>query len=105
MTNIEIIERLARAKTVEKVIEKVVGKVENEFEDLAQDVYMSLLLDHKLQGIYERKQIMFYISRIIMNNIASNTSPFYRRYILPLKNSEPFNLKQHSNIADTDIWR
>lgn len=58
------------------------GKKYEWFEDLFQDIYLQLLTKDadKLIKIYENGQLKFYLSRILMNSINSNTSDTWRRY-------------------------
>jgi hypothetical protein len=88
MTNNEIVENLAKAQVVEKMIEKITStgaKDPDSLPDLAQDVYLSLLQDGNLQGVYAdgENHLRYYITRILMNNICSSTSRYYRTYIWP----------------------
>ena len=108
-TNHDIVRELAERKLVETIIEKVTKKPVNlnnsNLEDLTEDVYLSLLQDRKLPIADQNNQVNFYIARIIMNNIASKTSPFYRIYLKYQNLSEPLSINLQSNInADSDIW-
>lgn len=90
MENTDIIEHLARDKTVEEIIKNVASKdnsKHHEFlDDLAQDIYMQLyeMDTDKLNGIYEKGQMNYYITRIVLNNINSKTSRYYYTYIKPI---------------------
>lgn len=82
----EIVGKLASERFVEKMIEKITdGKSPDptSLNDLAQDVYLSLLQDKKFQAIYEEGHSNYYVARILMNNIISSSSPYYRNYIRP----------------------
>lgn len=81
MDKAQIIEQLANEKTVEKIISNC-GISGPNGKDLAQDVYVSLLLkpEELIEEIYDRGEIVFYISRMVTNNINSKTSPFYNTY-------------------------
>lgn len=87
MTVNEIVEKLAKEKVVEGVIKNITdGKTPDPtaLNDLAQDTYMILLeKGDKVVGIYEEGHIMFYITRILLNQIISSSSPYYRNYIMP----------------------
>jgi hypothetical protein len=37
-----------------------------------------------VEGLYERKQLDFYVIRVMMNQIQSNTSPFFKKYRRPV---------------------
>ena len=51
-------------------------------EDLKAEVFMVLLEmdEHKLFGLYERKEIRFYIVRTMLNMIKSDRSQFWKKY-------------------------
>jgi DNA-directed RNA polymerase specialized sigma24 family protein len=54
----------------------------NDIDDLMQEIYL-ILLEYdrdKLIAIYEKKQLKFFIVRIILNQYNSKTSTFYRKY-------------------------
>lgn len=66
------------------------GSDADTLHDLAQDVYLGLLVDaEKTQTLYDKGELKYYIARILMNNIASSTSPYYRTYIMPLNMQDP----------------
>lgn len=55
-------------------------------DDIIQETYL-ILLEHnqkKLQQLIDKKQIRFYIARIISNQYFSSSSNFYRKYKRPL---------------------
>ena len=90
MTNNEVVEKMAREGMVRKIINKVTDNGSKALDpsslgDLENDIYLSLLEDEKLVAIYEQKHLNFYVARIVMNNIASSSSRYYRTYILPRK--------------------
>lgn len=84
MENInEIISKLAKEKTVEKIVYKVNRHEDkDDLKDLIQDIYIQLLTKNtaKIIEMYKNKQLNFFITRIVMNNICSNTSPYYTKY-------------------------
>ena len=51
-------------------------------EDLAQDIYLTLLEKDQqfLKELNEKKQLIYYITKIITNNVRSKTSPYYYKY-------------------------
>lgn len=66
------------------------GSDADTLHDLAQDTYLTLLSDpQKTQTLYDKGELKYYIARILMNNIASSTSPYYRTYIMPLELQDP----------------
>lgn len=54
----------------------------NDIDDLMQEIYIILLGydEKKIVEMYEKKQLKFFIVRIIQNQYNSKTSPFYRKY-------------------------
>lgn len=51
-------------------------------DDLEQDVYMILMEqpEKKIVDIYNKKQLKFFITRIILNQLNSSLSPFFYKY-------------------------
>lgn len=51
-------------------------------EDLKQEVALIVCEwpEEKIQQLHEKKQLEFYVVRVILNQIASNTSPFHKKY-------------------------
>lgn len=79
----KILEKIATERLVENIISNVTKNVNDEdLNDLAQDVYLTLMEKDEdlLMGIYERGQINYFLTRIILNNINSKTSRFYYIY-------------------------
>lgn len=100
MTNAQIINYVANSKIVEEIIGCITySKFENKenLKDLAQDIYLQLLqMDtKKLNDLYCKNQLRYWITRIITNNIHSKTSPYYYQY----KKEQ----RQSVNINDIDI--
>lgn len=103
MTNNEIVDKIARDRLVEKVIQNITdGNCidPTALSDLAQDIYVSLLEDAKVPEIYEEGHINYYVTRCVMNNIISSSSPFYRNYLRPIVLSTELNQNIASNIPD-----
>ena len=85
MTNAQIINEIANAHQIEEIIGGITySKFENNenLKDLAQDIYLQLLqMDNaKINELYFKKQLRFWVTRIITNNIHSKTSPYYYTY-------------------------
>ena len=88
MTQVNIkMNKTVEAIAKEKVVEEIVGNVakdskDEDLKDLVQDVYMTLMEKDEdlLQSIYDRGQINYFITRLVMNNINSVTSRFYYMY-------------------------
>lgn len=84
-TNAQIINEIANNGLVEEIIQGVsYSKFENteNIKDLAQDIYLQLLqMDNaKINELYFKNQLRFWVTRIITNNIHSKTSPYYYQY-------------------------
>ena len=100
MTNAQIINEIANGGLVEEIIQGVsYSKFENteNLKDLTQDIYLQLLqMDNaKINELYFKKQLRFWVTRIITNNIHSKTSPYYYQY----KKEQ----MQSVSISDIDI--
>lgn len=85
MTNAQIINEIANAQLIEEIISGITySKFESKenLKDLAQDIYLQLLqMDNaKINELYFKKQLRFWVTRIITNNIHSKTSPYYYQY-------------------------
>lgn len=76
-----IINELATNKVVEELCCNM-GVEQAYLDDLVQEIYLILLEynEDKLIKMYERKQLKFFIVRIIMNQYFSKNSPFYKKY-------------------------
>ena len=99
-TNAQIINEIANNGLVEEIINGVsYSKFENteNIKDLAQDIYLQLLqMDNaKINELYFKNQLRFWVTRIITNNIHSKTSPYYYQY----KKEQ----MQSVSISDIDI--
>lgn len=79
MTKSEIVERLAREKTIEKMIRK---KENLNVDDLCQDVIYILLdkPENFIRQLYDDGALSYYILAILNNQIFSGTSPYYHTY-------------------------
>lgn len=96
MTNAQIINDVANSKIVEEIIDGITySKFENHenLKDLAQDIYLQLLqMDNtKINELYDKGQLRFWIARILTNNIHSKTSPYYYQYKKNNRNSVSIN--------------
>lgn len=82
MNKYDIIRELSENRVVEEMITNIAKNRKFEYDDLAQDVYVWLLEedDDKVIQLYENKQLKYWVSRMLVNNIHSTTSPFYTKY-------------------------
>lgn len=83
MSASEIVNRLAKDKVIEGMITKITkDKDEDTLQDLAQDLYLQLLQQpSKTKALWDNHQLNYFIAKVLMNNICSSTSPYYRHYI------------------------
>lgn len=96
MTCNEVVGIIAKEQWVEQIVGKITDNSKDDtLNDLISDIYLQLLLDDRVPGMYERKQLRFFISRIVMNNIASSTSPYYWTYKRFSKMCEDINGYQY----------
>ncbi len=85
LTNNQIVEHIAKEGFLKETIEYIARKTmtqEDTLNDLEQDIWLQLLeMDNeKLNQLYQTGQWQFFLTRIVINNIRSNTSPYYRIY-------------------------
>lgn len=84
MTKNEIINEWARQRKIETLLESLDTKGENpqDLEELCQDLYIVLLEEdeNKIERLYEKNQIDYYLLRLLKNNLYSKTSRYYYRY-------------------------
>ena len=80
------IEKIAKERLVEDIIAIMrITKRESRFDldDLTQDIYISLIEkgEEFLSDLYSRrKELEYFIMRMVANNINSRTSPEYFKY-------------------------
>lgn len=96
-----IIEELARGRQVEEILK---GKnISSPYvSDLAQDIYVQLLEKDGalIGGLYDRGELLYFVCKMITNNIFSVTSPYYRKYEDFRKRSD--ELKEYANYRGTE---
>lgn len=97
-TNAQIINEIANGGLVEEIIYGVTySKFENteNLKDLTQDIYLQLLQmrTDKINGLYTKNQLRYWISRIVVNSIHSKTSPYFYNY----------KKKQMQSVSISDI--
>lgn len=75
ITKDQVIKFIAENRLVEEIVHNVGGNSDEDLKDLIQDIYMELFKKDEalLVNLYENKNINFYLSRIITNNISSKT--------------------------------
>ena len=105
MTKYELIDTLARQRFVERLIEdSIKGEQYHNLQDLAQDIYLDLFNkdEDKLIGMYERRELNFFVYRMIANNVYSVNSPYYKLYKLLQNSIDNNRLNNDETKTDTD---
>ena len=99
MDVLNIVDKLARNRVVEDMIKNM--NINDYPDDLAQEIYLILLEydKEKIEEMYNKNQINFFISRIITNQAFSKNSPFYLNYKKWDLNKEDLDFE---NDADTE---
>lgn len=99
MEVLNIVDKLARNRVVEDMIKNM--NINDYPDDLAQEIYLILLEydKEKIEEMYNKNQINFFISRIITNQAFSKNSPFYLNYKKWDFNKEELDFE---NDADTE---
>jgi len=79
-TKYEIVAELANDKAVEQIVANITHMGWNaDLDDLSQIVYLALLEypEDKIQDLYENRQMVFFLVRIVLNQFRSGNSPFH----------------------------
>ena len=76
-----MLNKIANERLVEEIC-KNLGVSPKYMDDLTQEIYLILLEynQEKLQSIYDKGQLNFFLTRIIKNQYFSKTSPFFKKY-------------------------
>lgn len=106
LTNGEIVQRYLNSGLIEKCVECQFAKVKNKSnkEDFFQDLILILLEydNKKLNNAHEHKHMNALITRIIVNNIFSKTSPYYKKYGKYASRAEEITNEMIETIADEE---
>lgn len=86
MTKYDVVEKLYRDSTVEKIVYKLLPASKNRFDfpdDLVQDIYILLLeKDNDLIiKLYNNGELGYYLLKIARNQLLSANSPYFYTYI------------------------
>lgn len=105
MTKCDVVEKLYKDGTVDRIIYKLLSSSKNPFdcpEDLIQDVYLLLLQkdDDLIVNLYNKGEIAYYLLRVARNQLLSKNSPYYTKYIKLGANSD--DLTQATNTITTE---
>ena len=96
-----IIDKIAKDGVLDEIVKNVAKNAKDEdLKDLKQDIYLTLLEkdEELLEKIYERGQINYLLTRIVVNNINSKTSRFY--YLYKKNNQKNIPLDDWQETAD-----
>lgn len=108
MNKTSIIQELAVNKTIEEIVSNIIKQpVTDDEEDLIQDLYLYLMEkdDKLIEDLYNKNQLVFYITRMVINNIKSTTSPYYYKY-RRWTNNKVHNYNEFKEIKEhTDYQR
>lgn len=77
----KIIEDIYKSKVIDNLL-KNMGVSANDVDDLKQEIAVILLEydEKKIFEMYEKKQIKFFLVKIIQHQYFSKTSPYYKKY-------------------------
>lgn len=78
----EIIGRIAEEGLVEKIAFNFKGEQEENLKDLCQYIYLELLTKEEglIESMYADGSLRFYITKMVLNQINSKTSPYHKTY-------------------------
>jgi hypothetical protein len=78
----EILSDYFESEEFDLLIKNLMGTDSFYFEDFKQDLFLLLLEkdSDKIEEMYENSQLDFYIVRVILNQVRSGSSPFYKTY-------------------------
>lgn len=104
MTKIEIVNEIANNRMIEQIISNISKGNFEDTDDLAQDLYLELLEkdDEKVVAIYNKKQMNFFLTRIVMNNLYSQNSRYYYNYARWRKNRSEFTYNDDIDVNDDE---
>lgn len=79
----DIIGYIAEHNVLRGIIKNIAKNSNDEdLIDLEQDIYMTLLLKspETIEELYDKQQLKYYLTRLVINNINSKTSRWYYLY-------------------------
>lgn len=82
-TREEIVMQMASERMVEKMVQRIAQQsLSDDLKDLCQMIYLILLEydETKLQDLWTNKQMNFFVVRIILNQLKSRFSPYYKSF-------------------------
>lgn len=105
MTKCDVVEKLYKDGTVDRIIYKLLSSSKNPFdcpEDLIQDIYLLLLQkdDDLIVNLYNKGELGYYLLKITRNQLLSKNSPYYTKYIRFKSQSD--DISEAANIPEKD---
>lgn len=105
MTKCDVVEKLYKDGTVDRIIYKLLSSSKNPFdcpEDLIQDIYLILLNsdENLIVTLYNKGELGFYLLKVARNQLLSVNSKYYYTYIKLGANSD--DLTQAANTIPTE---
>ena len=102
MSKNDIVTELASKRMVEEIISNISKGTFPDTDDLAQDIYVALLNkpEEKLQQLYTNKQMNYFVTVMVRNNLMSMNSPYYYNYMRYHQNRSEFINKE--DLLDDD---
>lgn len=103
MTNREIVDKYLENGLIDKCLDYQFMKIKDKQfkEDFRNDLILDLLTYEKLPQVEEEGHVNALITRVIVNNIFSRTSWYYRRYVRFGKNSTEIT-EREVNLSDEE---
>ena len=78
----EILTELFESKTIKETFRRVKqsSDTRENLQDLEQDIYLYLMEDDKVERLYKENKLHFYVVRLILNQLRSQTSRYFYLY-------------------------
>lgn len=108
MNNSEILQIYLDDRTIRTCVECQFSKIKNKewMEDFYNDLIITILEydNEKLNSVHNDKHFNAWLTRIIINNLYSTTSEYYRRYVRYGQKSELLTTDMEENLFDDDRY-
>lgn len=103
MTAKIIINQLAKDRVIEDIIANIAKKQPDQTDqDLAQDLYQSLLEKDPefVETLYSNDELQFFITRMVIRNVQSKTSPYYYTYKISQRRFNPIDDETNNEVEN-----
>lgn len=104
-TKNQIIEEIYNDPSYDQMLKNIAKDKQNLVDELKQELFLTLLEkpEELIQHLYNKKEMKWYATRILLAMINSNTSPFYKKYRKEeLEKTMEYNLLEY-NVEDVDV--